>query len=207
MRYELKYYLTDRDYGLFCNVIHEHPAGFTKSYPDRIVNNIYLDSPDLDSWHETQYGLSVRKKYRIRWYGEWERMQYPVLEIKRKANQLGTKETHHLESISFSSLKNVIEDIKHHYSLPDYLIMSSSNSYIRSYFESHCGIYRITIDRDLNFGSIYFDLLKPEIPSNWSIMELKYDLINDDDSDWVKQFIPFQRSKFSKYVNSLSVLE
>lgn len=61
MRYELKYYLTEGDYDRFIAVVNEHPAGFVKNYPDRTVNNIYLDSPDLDSWHETQFGLSEKK--------------------------------------------------------------------------------------------------------------------------------------------------
>ena len=203
MRYELKYYLTEGDYDRFIAVVNEHPAGFVKNYPDRTVNNIYLDSPDLDSWHETQFGLSERKKYRIRWYGDWERMEQPALEIKVKQNQLGTKLVYPLRSLNWDSLSKDIDHIKADLSLPHHLMISSTNFYSRSYFESHCGIYRITIDKELNFGNGLYNLVKPEIPSRWGVMELKYDLTDDQDSDWVKQFIPFQRSKFSKYVNAL----
>lgn len=206
VRYELKYYLDNKDHGLFNQVINEHPAGFTKCFPCRSVNNIYLDSPDLDSWHETQHGLSVRRKYRIRWYGDWKTMHQPSLEIKIKENQLGTKEIYPLERLQWNGIKDEIEQLKDQYHLPDHLIISSTNRYKRSYFESHCGLYRITIDRDLKFGSGFMDFLLPEFPTNRSVMELKYDLLDDDDSDWIKQFIPFQRSKFSKYVNSMGII-
>lgn len=204
MRYELKYYLTDQDFPRFLAVIHEHPAGFVKSFPDRIVNNIYLDSPDLDSWHETQFGLPERKKYRIRWYGRWEDIGNPALEIKMKQNQVGTKSVYPLPSLTMASLTQEIEFIKAEFELPDHLVISSTNCYRRSYFESHCGIYRITIDQELYFGNGFCGLLKPDIPGRWGIMELKYDLEHDQDSDWIKQFIPFQRSKFSKYINALN---
>ena len=188
-------------------VIHEHPAGFIRSFPTRKVNNIYLDSPDLDSWHETQYGLSARKKYRIRWYGDWDALSNPALEIKIKENQLGSKEIYPLPSLQWPVLNEEIEKMKSQFSLPEFLVVSATNSYTRSYFQSHCGIYRITIDRNLSFGSSFYGSIAPEVCSKWIVMELKYDLINDDDSDWVKQFIPFQRSKFSKYVNSLGLVE
>jgi len=207
VRFELKYYLTEKDYSRFVAVINEHPAGFIRSFPTRKVNNIYLDSPDLDSWHETQQGVSVRKKYRIRWYGDWDQLDKPALEIKMKENQLGSKEVHPLDPLHWSTLSDQIETIRKQFSLPDFLILSSTNFYTRSYFQSHCGLYRITIDRNLTYGSTFYSSIRPVVHSKWIVMELKYDLVNDDDSDWVKQFIPFQRSKFSKYVNSLGLID
>jgi len=188
------------------SVINEHPASFNQSFDGRVVNNIYLDSPDLDSWHESQYGFPNRKKYRIRWYGDWEPVYNPILEIKEKENQIGTKSTYPVLEFDLKFLGDDTERIKDTFKLPPHIYPTSTNCYHRSYYESHCGTFRITVDHDLMYGSIYYNNLRPSVPSQWVIMELKYDLENDDNADWIRQFIPFRHSKFSKYVNSLAII-
>ena len=70
MRYERKYRIENVDISLINQIVKMHPAGFRKAYPDRSVNNIYLDTPDFETYRANVAGVSERKKYRVRWYGE-----------------------------------------------------------------------------------------------------------------------------------------
>lgn len=206
MRYELKYYVEEKDFIQCLAVINEHPASFNQSFDARVVNNIYLDSPDLASWHESQYGFPTRRKYRIRWYGDWDLVHNPVLEIKEKENQVGTKTTFPVSNFDLAFLNDETERIKDTFGLPPHLYPTSTNCYSRMYYESHCGTFRITLDHNLMYGSNYCGNLRPSATSHWAIMELKYEQDADDNADWIRQFIPFRRSKFSKYVASFEVI-
>lgn len=206
MRYELKYYVQECDLNQCLAVINNHPASFNQTFDPRFVNNIYLDSPDLNSWHESQCGTTRRKKYRIRWYGEWDPISSPVLEIKSKENQLGTKLAYPISGFDLGLLVDETERIKNTFGLPAHIYPSSSNCYLRKYYESYCGTFRITLDHKLMYGSNFYSSIRPTIASQWVIMELKYDLGDDDDADWIRQFIPFRRSKFSKYVHSFGIM-
>ena len=63
-----------------------HPR---KTYADRRVHSIYLDTPEFNDYYDGVSGLSRRSKTRFRWYQEnTERM---VLEVKRKKNKVATK--------------------------------------------------------------------------------------------------------------------
>jgi hypothetical protein len=68
-----------------------HPAGFVTAFPTRQVNNIYLDTPALDSLNANLTGVSQRQKLRLRWYGPSTRRARPWLELKAKENLLGSK--------------------------------------------------------------------------------------------------------------------
>lgn len=199
MRYELKYFLPEEDYLRCLAIVQQHPASFVEEYPDREINNIYLDTPAMNSYIEGQSGISQRRKYRIRWYGTWDRITDPVLEIKIKENQLGRKEHHKLSSFSMLDLPMVLENLRQNYSIPWTFEPSSLNRYSRSYFRSFCGKFRITIDRNLLFALPLGDVMRPSIPNGMVVLELKYEASDDDQADWIRQFIPLQRTKFSKY--------
>ena len=60
-----------------------HPAGFRTTFPTRLVNNLYLDTPHLNSFNANQAGVSTRQKLRLRWYGEMTTItESPVLEMQ-----------------------------------------------------------------------------------------------------------------------------
>jgi hypothetical protein len=52
-------------------MVRRHPVGFIEAYLPRMVNNIYLDSPGLNSFFDHINGVSNRAKTRVRWYGDW----------------------------------------------------------------------------------------------------------------------------------------
>ena len=45
MRYERKYKIEGVSLGIILQSIAMHPAGLSKIYPDRQINNIYFDTP------------------------------------------------------------------------------------------------------------------------------------------------------------------
>ena len=199
MRYELKYFVPEDDLFKCLAIVRQHPASFVQAFPDREVNNIYLDSPDRVSYLEGQSGISQRRKYRIRWYGAWQNITDPVLEVKIKENQLGTKRHVLIPSFSVLDLPNVLEGLRETCQIPMSFDVSALNRYNRSYYRSFCGKFRITIDHNLMTSLPLGDLSKPTTPNGMIILELKYEASDDDKADWIRQFIPLQRSKFSKY--------
>ena len=51
------------------HIIESLPFGFSKQYADRQVNSIYYDDTSFSNVIANVSGVSVRSKYRIRWYG------------------------------------------------------------------------------------------------------------------------------------------
>ena len=90
-RFEIKF-LADADAAsLIAQHVRFHPAGFRKSFPERVVNNIYFDNELAESFAANLAGISERTKVRLRWYHpRWE-TEGAKLEIKSKKNQIGWK--------------------------------------------------------------------------------------------------------------------
>ncbi len=205
-RHELKYSPGLVTYQQSLAIIRQHPASFVRTYPDRIINNIYFDNAAYDAYRETVAGVSHRRKHRIRWYGdEWSTIRHPKLEIKIKENLIGHKVSHTLQDFVMANLINQIHAIKKDGTLPAPLLPVSSNSYLRSYFATWDGRFRITIDRNLAYGA-QTDLGKQPLQRvSTIILELKYNVEYHQDADWIRQFLPFRRTRFSKYVEGLQV--
>jgi hypothetical protein len=70
-----------------------HREGFCHAYPARRVNNLYLDTLELDCLSDNQIGAGNRAKLRLRWYGEDLAHANGLLELKGKVAQQGWKRT------------------------------------------------------------------------------------------------------------------
>ena len=68
-----------------------HPMALSPSYPDRVVQSIYLDTHAGRAVAENLAGVSQRAKFRVRWYGAQAETVRGTLERKRRENQLGDK--------------------------------------------------------------------------------------------------------------------
>ena len=68
-RYERKFAIAGASLSAIEHHVRHHPALFFQEYAPRIVNNIYLDTPDLRNYHQNVEGHSQRTKLRARWYG------------------------------------------------------------------------------------------------------------------------------------------
>jgi len=163
-RYERKYILKSVDYNLLIHFL--STEGMTMPYPSRIVNNIYFDSLNFDSYYENIEGVSERNKYRLRWYGNRFAHIDPTFEIKMKRDQVNKKKAFKIAKTDFKSLKDI--DNVHDYLLSwlesfdssVYLEMANKiptllNGYNRDYFLAEDGEIRLTIDRNMYFYNCY----------------------------------------------------
>jgi hypothetical protein len=153
-RYEVKFVADATRYRELERWIRLNPAGFRTSYPPRRVNNVYFDTPDLFAFAENLSGASTRSKVRLRWYGETDRPESTVLEVKRRRNHLGWKNHYPAGPMDFRSHRwlKLRRDLRSALSPEGRLWLDSHpqpiliNRYDRQYFESPEGNIRATLD-------------------------------------------------------------
>jgi len=67
-RYERKYIIQNVELPSFIFEIQNN--GFLEVFNERKINNLYYDSINFNSILDNIDGLSNRKKFRVRWYGD-----------------------------------------------------------------------------------------------------------------------------------------
>jgi len=219
-RYEHKFFLKDISVEEIENILKLHPAMFREIYHKRSVNNIYMDSYNLQHFFDNVYGVSKRLKVRIRWYGNlFGFIKNPNLELKVKHNFHIGKLIHLLHSFALdnnfsaevihSTLKksDIAEPLKLYLAE---LYCSLLNHYDRKYFLSSDGNYRITLDTNITFYKLnmYTNNFLHKITNfNNVVMELKYNKPYDEFAENITRHLPFRMTKNSKYVNGIFSLE
>jgi len=220
-RYERKFFISDLSTNEIEKIIKFSSYFFSETFYKRDVNNLYLDSFDLDSYSDNLVGNNQRMKIRIRWYGKmFEPAKNPVLEIKIKNNHLGKKMQFNLEPFRLDknfSREYLQKEIFAKSNLPSWLIEdlkllkpSLLNSYKRKYFISKNKKFRITLDDDLVFISVNCknnSFKHKIIDKQNAILEIKYDQKNDSEIANITQHFPFRLTKSSKYIYGLNLLE
>jgi len=215
LRYELK---------LVCDVgwlaqarswVQLHPAGFVTAYPTRQINNIYFDTPTLDSLNANLSGLSRRQKIRLRWYGHGSGRVRPWLEVKAKENLLGRKWRVPLPApIDLSEpWTNILPAVRaavppacHRWRLGA-LQPALFNHYRRDYYWTHDQVVRATID----FAPHACDQRSSPRPSlacplpieDSVVIELKAPPSSVDRLEEIMACFPIRRSRNSKYASGL----
>jgi SPX domain protein involved in polyphosphate accumulation len=208
MRYERKFRLEITHLSVVEQIVQNHPASFRKAFPDRIVNNLYYDTPQLQCYSDNQMGVAQRKKFRVRWYGDpQQQIEQPRLEVKIKDNALGYKQAYAMPSFDPDELYPLTQHVNSQFGHLMQLQPILFNSYRRSYYESFNQLLRLTIDSEMKFHSA-----KVEPQSQMRILEdpavvveLKYD---EDQEEWASemmQYIPFRVTKNSKYINGVEL--
>lgn len=134
-----------------------HPAGFYQLYPPRRVNNVYFDSPDLDTYAQNLSGIVGRVKIRLRWYGTQWRIARGVFELKIKQGGVGWKKSQEL-SATYDLGGELWPDLlvrlrrENADGVADQLRIAYwpvlINHYMRQYYISCDGTVRVTIDTD-----------------------------------------------------------
>lgn len=206
MRFERKYRIEGLTLEEVYARVREHPLSFYKQYPDRQVNNIYLDSPDLEQFRMNLIGAPERRKYRVRWYGHDDMtIQSPVLEVKIKHNELGEKETLKLTDPPALDSDAVQAWIDSQVPERGPLVPVLLNRYERSYLVSYDGKFRLTLDRVMRFHSMEFPAFQPfhYLEDDAIVMEIKYERELDPDWKRISWHFPFRVGKNSKYVNGV----
>ena len=192
-----------------------HPAGFSRTYPPRRINNIYLDSPHLTSLADNLAGLSERRKLRLRWYGHSTSTVEPVLELKQKLNLLGTKyRTPLLDRLDLTLLwSDILRTLRASVTPGWQVILAAAtqptllNTYSREYYATHDGEVRITIDYK---QAAYDQRLTPRpnfqnpLPlSDQIVVEIKAPETRAERLQQIAGQFPIQRTRNSKYCSGL----
>ena len=206
-RYELKYIVPHVDARQVIARIMMHPASFREAYPDRKVNNIYFDTPDFHCFHQNIEGAPMRNKMRLRWYGNPDfPNEKSVLEIKHKDKELGWKTLRLLDAGLVKSSNDLIRLVKSIGVYKSEYLPILRNSYLRSYFISNDGLFRITVDRKQRFGLPFSGNVHLEINDYPVVVEIKFDENHMERSREITDYIPFRQTKNSKYVTGVQSL-
>lgn len=218
-RYERKFVIRDLNKEGVETILKLHPALFSESYHERLVNNIYFDTMSMTNYFDNVNGKSQRLKVRIRWYEKlFGFVREPILEIKIKDGLLGTKYSSPLtslnidEQLTIGNIYELFDQGEMPVSLKLYLKslnFALLNSYQRKYFISADRRFRVTIDSELRFftlspmGNIY---LQETTDLTHTILELKYDQEVANLADRISTFFPFRMTKSSKYTSGINYI-
>jgi SPX domain protein involved in polyphosphate accumulation len=198
-------------------IIKLHPKLFNSPYPPRFVNNIYLDTNDLDNYFANVFGYPNRQKVRIRWYGDLSgAIIQPMLEVKIKEGLIGLKQAYPLASlrVDHSLCDDKVQQVLANSDLPaavridmKNLRMVLINRYYRYYYVSDDGKFRVTLDTELSFYKANYAYSNPYLHSqkcySQIIVEIKYDNEQDGAAQRVISYFPFRITRSSKYVNGV----
>jgi SPX domain protein involved in polyphosphate accumulation len=219
-RFERKYHIQEMPTWEVEHWVSRSPALFSEVFAPRHVNNIYLDSPQLEAYFENLQGIADRTKLRIRWYGPLlGPLRKPILEFKIKRGMVGTKEFFPLHPFPLEPGFGIqtLEAVFAQSDLPPSLQLELAaveptliNRYHRKYFVSADGLYRITIDSQLAFYRVHRHhnqfLAQTTLPDS-TVMELKYAGDIDRIDDRITNFFPFRVTRMSKYVTGVEGVE
>lgn len=207
--------------------LHDSRFLMKKTYADRYVNSIYLDSFDYQNYNENLSGLSQRSKARLRWYSHSpftniSASQEIFFEIKLRNNFLGEKLVHKIipskdmNLMNSSELMLLLRSMLPVEFLPyiDHCnTFSLGVSYKREYFEDFTREIRATIDKKLKYirlsSMMPLDFREIEtIKVDYGVLELKYpDTISDKMINMNLDLSEITAGRHSKYATGINILE
>jgi len=218
-RYERKFLVDSLDASQARMLISRHPAMFFQPYPPRVVNNLYLDTIDLDNYFANVGGVGDRHKVRIRWYGDlFGAIAKPILEFKVKEGIVGAKFTFPFpgfrldDDLTHVSFQHLVSDadlppeVKRHLRT---LTVVLCNNYKRWYYESHDRRYRVTVDDRLAYRRVMRcgnSFRERFLDVSHIVVELKYDRPLDVLAERVSAYFPFSVTRNSKYVTGIEAV-
>ena len=189
-----------------------HGGSFAPSYAPRIVNNIYFDSPEWDSYGDSMSGISDRSKCRLRWYGALETAEEATFEVKHRRNGIGHKRQ---QRIPLSELPLPSLPIGWLYTRlrmmlrPELrLALDQShrpvlyNRFRREYYEAPDGV-RLTLDTDIAYAPLHgrsLAALRPAPGATPAVVEVKFPWERRPEAEAALRRLPFRATRFSKYV-------
>lgn len=207
LRYERKYWLDTDKSLIFKNILKDKQ--FNEIYKKRRVMSLYFDTLNFKFFRENIEGVGNRIKPRLRWYDDVQENKLNKidvrLEIKKKKGFVGNKLNYKIgkykniyeliKSINQFDFQEKISNIVNIQVFPILL-----TSYDREYYLSKDKLFRSTIDTNLKVSSV--KNISHKIPMFKDIMELKYDLSNDNifRNKFISSNFKLRHQKFSKYV-------
>ena len=216
-RLEIKFASYDANLDRVLNWIRLHPSAFYSPHPDRWVNNVYFDTHNNAAYIQNLSGASSRVKVRYRWYGQIQRPDAGVLEVKCKRNFFGWKKRFECFDLPPGSDKDDWRDIYRRLSevlphegrlwLQTYPQATILNRYQRRYFVSSDDKIRITVDTDQAvWDQRYKSIPNYDQASNMPetlVVEVKFARVDRDMASDVIQTMPIRVSRHSKFMNGV----
>ena len=209
-RFERKWILRNGNYLMLVNSLLRSNFFFKFQYPKRKVNSIYFDNSVYSSIKENLDGVSNKKKIRLRWYGDQNKLIKPILEIKSKKGSETRKESltlNKLDNMNYltsGNLKIIVEEINKLINLKKAIFPILTTHYERQYFVSNQNNIRATVDTNLEsiFLKNLSELNQKKKFSPRCILELKYSTKIDRLVRYKLDQMTLRLSKNSKYINS-----
>ena len=208
-RYERKFIIKNKISNLNIeSILTSSKLIFSQHFEDRIVNSIYFENKELSSITENFDGLNLKKKIRLRWYGDSNSIKNSSLEIKLKKGLLNKKKIYKIENFdepfTYSNMDRINAFLKKKFKfLKDYSSISSTH-YKRKYFISFNKLIRATIDDKIFYKKLSsfrnFEVEKNDLNK---ILEIKYSSKLDNYIRHQLSNIKLRVSKNSKFVNSI----
>ena len=171
--------------------------------------SLYFDTLNFKFFKENIEGVGNRIKPRLRWYDDVQENKLNKidvrLEIKKKKGFVGNKLNYKIgkykniyELIKSINQFDFQEKISNIVNIQVFPILITS--YDREYYLSKDKLFRSTIDTNLKVYSV--KNISHKIPMFKDIMELKYDLSNDNifRNKFISSNFKLRHQKFSKYV-------
>lgn len=219
VRYERKYVVAGCLLHEAISCIKSHQFLFSEIYQHRFINNIYLDSSDFQFYNNHREGNCLREKVRVRWYGDiWGEVLNAKLEFKIKRGAVGDKLVYDLIPFFVEErfCNCVLRDVFSKSGIPDCLTNDLArlrpvllNRYYRRYFLSFDGLYRITVDSNLEYyrvESAGLCISKFAVSSDDVIIEIKYKTSDSIQPFDLANLLPHRLTKNSKYINGIEKL-
>ncbi len=216
LRFERKFTVRVADPVVVVRLLASHSARFSRVHPPRDVNNVYLDTPGLRAYTESEAGLSRRFKARIRWYGAVFEPGLARLEIKERSGRVGAKRVAGCAPFPFATSMARSEVAAWVTGLGleprDRALLGGHgavlvNRYHRDYFASADRRFRITVDREHEsrpyaaWGVRAHRVRHPEV-----IVELKYPVAFEAEGALVAAELGLRPVRSSKYATGVAAL-
>jgi hypothetical protein len=207
IRFEKKWLFKNTLYPEILLSLYRSNFFFKEHHSSRFINSIYFDTNNLDCINDNLDGVNIRKKFRVRWYGDNKILNSPNLEIKCKKNFESYKKIISLNKFkNFDITKNGNIDLLTQYINRDVLLNINLKPinlihYQRLYLISSNKLIRATLDfniknkKIINFSNPFFANF------NDVILELKYDTNLDNYVRTNLNQMNTRYSKSSKYIN------
>lgn len=191
---------------------------FREKFKKRKINNIYLDTPTMNSYFGNVYGNASRMKVRIRWYGDtFGLIERPVLELKIKSGLSGKKKSFPLNPFTLDKnfTRDTLKALLDHKDMPEWTKAELAgyqpvllNNYLRKYYVSDDKNIRITLDEGMTYYKISplnNSFIQKHEDKSGIIVEMKYTMDNAFIASEISQHFPIRMTKSSKYVNGIEI--
>lgn len=217
LRYERKFVPDGFTPESLVGLVRHHPALFREIHPERRVNNLYFDTPDLRHYTDHVNGAANRVKIRVRWYGDSHgKNENPTLEFKIRHGAVGRKVTYPLPALDldgefdrapFDQAMGALPEMVR-YQMREH-VPWVANRYRRRYFCSGDRKVRLTVDwriESLHARHAGVSLRPMPAANPAMVVELKYDPADADGAAEIGGKFPFRLTRFSKYVQGIESL-